>query len=229
MYGDRGQASGNGLAPLRRNIPIVGLMGQSGSGKSTIASALCAALCADARWPGSAVMLSTDWYYHDLSHLTPEARSRADFDRVEAIDWTILSENLDALKRGRPCMSPRYDFATSSRCDPFVSTPPGQLIIVEGIFLLAADVLRQQLDYTVLVSTCTRIRRHRRVERDIRQRGFTEAGAIRQEQQAAAAFDRLNPNPDQLADLVVDGSAPLESIVDNLLTVIVSKFSPSLS
>jgi uridine kinase len=126
-------------------------------------------------------------------------------------------------------MSPRYDFTTSSRCDPFVSTPPGQLIIVEGIFLLAADVLRQQLDYTVLVSTCTPIRRHRRVERDIRQRGFTEAGAIRLEQQATAAFDRLNPNPDQLADLVVDGSAPLESIVDNLLTVIVSKFSPSLS
>ncbi|HET9783404.1 MAG TPA: hypothetical protein VFP94_00465 [Terriglobales bacterium] len=210
-------------------IPLIGVTGQSGSGKSTIASALCAALCSDTRWPGSAVMLAVDWYYHDLSQHPPETRSHTDFDRLDAIDWDLLCENLSALRRGQPCLAPRYDFATSSRCDAFVSTQPGQLIVIEGIFLLSADVLRRQLDYTVLVCTDDRIRRNRRLERDIRQRGFTEAGAIRLEQQATQAFDRLNPNPDQLADLVVDGSAPLESITDNLLTAIVSRFGHTLS
>lgn len=229
MDGNRGQATCNGLAPMRGNIPVIGVTGQSGSGKSTIASALCAALCSDARWHGSAVMLSIDWYYHGLSQHPPETRRHTDFDRIDAIDWDMLSANLSALKRGQPCLSPRYDFATSRRCDGLVSTQPGQVIVIEGIFLLSADVLRRQLDYTVLVCTDDRIRRNRRLERDIRQRGFTEAGAIRQEQQATKAFDRLNPNPGQLADLVVDGSAPLERITDSLVTAIVCRFSHTLS
>lgn len=208
---------------------MVGVTGQSGSGKSTIASALCAALCSDTRWPGSAVMLSIDWYYHGLSQHSPETRSRTDFDRLDAVDWDMLGANLSALQRGEPCLSPRYDFSTSRRCDGFVATQPGQVIVIEGIFLLSADVLRRQLDYTVLVRTDDRLRRNRRLERDIRQRGFTKADAIRQEQQAAKAFDRLNPNPDQLADLVVDGSAPLERIIDILLTAIVRRFSHTLS
>lgn len=89
---------------------VVGIAGGSGSGKTTLSRALVSALGAH-----NVTYICHDYYYRDLSHLPKEDRAKANFDHPDALETTLLVEQLEVLKSGGSVDVPTYDFTTHTR------------------------------------------------------------------------------------------------------------------
>ncbi len=153
--------------PLSSPRPyFVGVVGGTGSGKTTVAKRLREALPADA-----VVTLQHDSYYLPHPELSPEDRDRLNFDHPDALDNTLLAEHLDALRAGLSIEVPQYDFSTHLRGPNTTHVSPAPIVIVEGILLFVDEALRERFDVKLYVDTDADIRILRRIERDMKRRG----------------------------------------------------------
>jgi uridine kinase len=147
---------------------VVGIAGGSGSGKTTVAAKLAAAMP-----PGRCVTLEHDAYYRDQAHLPPAERATINYDHPSALESDLLAEHLRQLRAGRPVYIPIYDFSTHTRRAETRRIAPSRVIIVEGILVFTEAVLREQFDIKIFVDTDADIRLIRRIRRDLEQRGRT--------------------------------------------------------
>ncbi len=160
-------------SPESRLPLVVGIAGGSGSGKTTIANALLEAV------PGMA-MIQHDAYYRDRRDLEFEERVELNYDHPDSLETELLIEHLDTLAGGVPIPRPVYDFALHLRSTDVVPVAPADVILVEGILVLAEKDLRQRLDLKIYVDTDPDLRLARRLERDIRERGRSVSSVLRQ-------------------------------------------------
>lgn len=153
---------------------LVGVVGGSGSGKSWLAAGL-------REWLGEeAGHLSLDDFYRDLGHLPEEERGAVNFDDPAAIDWESLREVLECLERGESAQLPVYDFVSHTRLPQrrhFDFTP---VLVVEGLWLLHPEWLREKFALSVFVDCPEDERLRRRIQRDVLERGRSEASVREQ-------------------------------------------------
>ena len=147
---------------------VVGIAGGTGSGKTTVAHKLAAAMP-----PERCVTLEHDAYYRDQSHLPADERALINYDHPAALESALLAEHLRALREGRAVDVPIYDFATHTRRADTRHVDPAPVIIVEGILVFADSALREQMDVKIFVDTDPDIRLMRRIRRDLELRGRT--------------------------------------------------------
>jgi uridine kinase len=147
---------------------VVGIAGGTGSGKTTVAERLAAAMPA-----GRCVTIDHDAYYRDQSHLPPPARGDVNYDHPSALDSGLFADHLRELRAGRAVEVPIYDFATHTRRTQTRPVAPASVIIVEGILVFAEPALREQMDIRIFVDTDADIRLMRRIHRDLEERGRT--------------------------------------------------------
>lgn len=145
-------------------VMIIGISGGSGSGKTTLAKKI------HEQFPES-VLITQDSYYRDLSHLTFEERQQVNFDHPDSLEFSLLSEHLKTLKNGNSINVPVYDFCTHSRTKNVEEVRPANIIIVEGILLLAIEDIRNLFDIKLFVDTDSDVRVLRRIQRDMNERG----------------------------------------------------------
>lgn len=146
---------------------LLGLSGGSCAGKTTLASALLQ------RQP-SAVLLSFDDYYRDLSHLSVSDRAKKNYDHPDALDVELFLEHMDALASGHSVDVPLYDMATHTRPGGTFRLESAPLVIVDGILLLSVEECREKLDLKVFVDAPSEVRLKRRLVRDTNERGRDE-------------------------------------------------------
>ncbi|MGA9521618.1 MAG: uridine kinase [Myxococcaceae bacterium] len=145
---------------------VVGIAGGTASGKTTVTRKIREALA------GCRVaFIDQDSYYRDLSDLPLEERREINFDHPDAFDTDLLVEHLRALKQGQPVQKPVYDFVTSTREKRTVTVEPGDLILIEGILVLALEPVRNEMDVKIFVDAEDDVRIIRRLMRDIKDRG----------------------------------------------------------
>jgi uridine kinase len=147
---------------------VVGIAGGTGSGKTTVAHKLAAAMPAD-----RCVTIEHDAYYRNQAHLTPDERATINYDHPSSLESALLAEHLQALRTGRTIEVPVYDFATHTRRSETRTVAPARVIIVEGILVFTEAQLREQMDIKIFVDTDADIRLMRRIRRDLEQRGRT--------------------------------------------------------
>jgi len=147
---------------------VVGIAGGTGSGKTTVAHKLAAAMP-----DGRCVSIEHDAYYRDQSHLPPEERATINYDHPAALESSLFAEHLRQLRAGTPVDVPIYDFATHTRSTDTRRVVPAPVIIVEGILVFADAALREQMDIKIFVDTDPDIRLMRRIRRDLEVRGRT--------------------------------------------------------
>lgn len=147
---------------------VVGIAGGTGSGKTTVARTITAALPVE-----SVAMIEYDAYYRDRPDLTPDERSQQNFDHPDALDSDLLVEHLSALKAGKRVEIPIYDFKTHHRRTESRPIEPAPVIIVEGILVFVDPRIRERLDMKIFVDTDSDIRAFRRIRRDMEHRGRT--------------------------------------------------------
>ncbi len=153
---------------------VIGVVGGSGSGKTTVARAILEA--AGVR----AAFLDQDAYYQDLAHLSMDERRQVNFDHPDALDNDLLVAQLGALVHGEPIDKPTYDFARHTRATATVRIEPAPVVVVDGILLFTDPRLRDLFDIKVFVDVADDIRFIRRMQRDVQERGRTVDDVVRQ-------------------------------------------------
>lgn len=196
--------------PLKRrgSSPLlVAIVGGSGSGKTWLARKLESALA-----PHTA-RLSLDDFYCDRSHLSPQRRAKINFDQPGAIDWVATERAIRALARGRAALIPSYDFKTHTRARLGKVLVPKPIVLIEGLWLLRRRSLRRLFDVRIFVNCPTSVRLRRRLKRDLRSRGRTEASVRAQFWRMVEPMHRIYVAPQaRWADIVLPGDSAPENL-----------------
>lgn len=151
---------------LLKKPMIIGIAGGSASGKTTIAQKLYETF----EKTNSVVIIREDDYYKDQSELTYEERCKTNYDHPLAFDHDLLKKQLKELIEGKSIVKPTYDFTVHNRSDKTENIEPKDVIILEGLFVLEDQDLRDLLDIKVYVDTPYDIRFIRRMIRDVNER-----------------------------------------------------------
>lgn len=159
---------------MRHRPLLIGVVGGSGSGKTTVARAIYDFLGRDAAF------IDQDAYYLDLSHLSLDERRLVNFDHPDAFDTDLLVEHLGRLQAGESIRKPTYDFAAHTRAGAVVEIVPRNVVLVDGILLFADARLRSLFDIKIFVDVADDVRFIRRLRRDVEERGRTMDDVIRQ-------------------------------------------------
>ncbi len=154
---------------------IIGVTGGSGSGKTSVSQAILN------HFPNhSIMMLEHDSYYKDQSDLPFEERLKTNYDHPFAFDTDLLIDHLHKLLNYEAVEKPVYDYVAHTRSKQIEIQKPKEVIILEGILILADERLRNMMDIKVYVDTDDDIRIIRRIKRDIEERGRTLDSVINQ-------------------------------------------------
>ena len=147
---------------------IVGIAGGTGSGKTSVTKAILEELN---KTHINSILLEQDSYYKRHDELTYEERVKLNSDHLDSIDFDLLEEHILSLREGKPIEKPIYDFRIYNRVDETEHIEPANLIIVEGILILAVEKIRNLFDAKIFVDTDDDERLLRRIERDLKERG----------------------------------------------------------
>lgn len=146
---------------------VIGIAGGTGSGKSTIAHNIKAAVSSQE----TVAIIEMDAYYKDHSHLSDIDREALNYDHPDAIDFDLFAKQLKALIAGQAIEKPIYDFVKHGRRAEIDLTEPADIVIVEGILAFHRKEIRDLFDIKLYVDTDPDIRAFRRIRRDIEVRG----------------------------------------------------------
>lgn len=145
---------------------VIGIAGGSGSGKATVSKEISKRLPAD-----RVLILTEDAYYNDNSALSMDERKKINYDHPNAYDTDLLIEQLQDLLDGKAIELPTYNFNILSRAKDTIHVEPADIIILEGILVLASEELRKFMDIKLFVDADDDIRFIRRLQRDTQERG----------------------------------------------------------
>lgn len=154
---------------------LIGIAGGTGSGKSTVAKEVYRCLPED-----SIAVIEQDSYYKDQSNLSFDERIKTNYDHPDAFDTKLLLEHLEMLQEGKAIDKPIYDFENHNRKKETIRVEPKNIIIIEGILILAEAELRDKFNIKIFVDTDADVRIIRRIQRDIKERGRTIDSVIEQ-------------------------------------------------
>lgn len=152
---------------------IIGIAGGSGSGKSTVVRHIIHSL------PQNAVtILPQDAYYFDQGHLSPEERAKINFDHPSSIEFDLLVEHLDTLRKGQTIGLPIYSYISCTRSQETIPIEPSRVLIVEGILIFTHPEVRKRMNIKIFVDAAPDDRLIRIIRRDILERGRSYQEAI---------------------------------------------------
>lgn len=146
---------------------LVGVAGGSGSGKTTLVRAL-----RDSLPPGAVCVVSQDDYYHPREAQAVDANGKVNFDLPTAVDLDGLARDLRALASGTPILRKEYTFNQAGREATLVEMQPAPVVLVEGLFVLHHEPVRELLDLRVFIEASEQAQLDRRLKRDARDRGY---------------------------------------------------------
>lgn len=194
---------------------LIGICGASCSGKTSIAMNL------SSRLDGFPPVMTLDSYYRDFEPLSPKQRNEINFDIPESLDHELIFKHINTLMNGKTVEKPVYDYATHLRKGTTKLSPSGSLLIVEGLFALYWDDIRNLFDMKVFVDLDDNIAFKRRVERDIRDRGITREYVFHQyKTMVKPMFDKYILPTRKHADLILDGTMPVEESAGRIIAAI---------
>ena len=104
---------------------IIGIAGGTGSGKTTVVNRIIQSLP-----PGEVAILPQDAYYKDSSHIPPSERCKINFDEPAAIEWSLLTRHIEALKNGVAIDMPTYSYLTCTRQAETVRVESRELYLI---------------------------------------------------------------------------------------------------
>ena len=155
-----------------KNI-IIGITGGSGSGKTYLSNNLINTFGVD-----NINLIQMDSYYNDLKHLSMEEREKNNFDQPNAFDFNLLLNHLKILNDIGKVNIPIYDYKTHTRTNDTIEILPKPILIIEGIFAVYNKKIRDLMNLVVYIDIENKIRKKRRIERDIIQRDRTKESIL---------------------------------------------------
>lgn len=197
------------------DVHIIGIAGGSGSGKSRLVKNILKEVN-----DNSVQVIEIDSYYKNLAHLSFEEREKNNFDHPDSIDFDLLYQDLSKLKNNLTIYSPVYDYKTHTRNENETKKiENAKVIIMEGIFALHNQKIRDLLSIKIYVDTPSDIRLLRRIKRDMNDRGRTIEGIIKQYNKTVKPMFTKYVKPSRdYADLIVPFGGKNKVSIDTIVT-----------
>jgi uridine kinase len=192
---------------------LVGIAGGTGSGKTSFAVKI-----RDRVGEDRCVLIAQDAYYKDGSTLSAAAQAAINYDHPDAFDTSLLVQDLRDLRAGRPVPHLTYDHASYARRVLPDPVKPRQVVILEGILVLAEEPLRRLMDIKLFIDADADVRILRRLQRDIQERGRNFESVQRQYLESVRPMHLEFVEPSKrYADLIVpegaENEVALEAVV----------------
>lgn len=191
---------------MSRQRPIIlGIVGDSAAGKTTITSGLVKLLGSE-----RVTHVCADDYHKYDRRERKELNITALHPDCNYLD--ILELHLERLHYGQPILKPVYDHSTGSLVRPEY-IQPREFVIVEGLLGFTTPIMRQFYDVKVYLNPPEDLRRVWKIKRDTAKRGYTREEVLAEmEKREPDSRDFIRPQR-QYADIVVhfhpgDGVAP---------------------
>jgi len=161
---------------------MLGIVGDSGSGKTTVTRGLVRVLGED-----QVTAICTD-DYHRYDRRQRAERNITPLD-PECNHLDILAQHLEHLRRKQPIMKPVYQHTDGTFGAPeyFV---PGRFVVAEGLLGFYDRQLADNFDVRVYLDPPEELRRHWKVQRDCSRRGYTT-------DQVLTELDRREPDSER--------------------------------
>ena len=201
---------------------VIGITGGSGSGKTTIAQKIVAQMQEDEH----VLIMTQDSYYKDNTGIPMDIRMKINYDHPDAFDVPLLEKQLRDLLAYKAIEMPVYDFKEHTRSKKTIHKEPADIIILEGILVLANKEIRDLMDIKVYVDTDDDIRFIRRLERDLSERGRSIDSVIDQYLSTVKPMYHQFIEPTKrYADIIVPEGGKNDVAIDMLTTKVHSILS----
>ncbi|MGZ4788019.1 MAG: uridine kinase [Terriglobales bacterium] len=201
---------------------MIAIAGPSCAGKTETAKAVAKLL--DAR------IIAIDSYYLNLDDLTYEQRCNFNFDEPAALDHQLLVQQLRSLAVGNAIETPVYDFSRHTRAAATERIEPAPFLIIEGLFVLYWDDIRNLCDTTIYVDAPDDLCLERRQRRDICERGRTVESVLKQYNETVRPMAAKYVWPTKKnAGLVVSGTDTLDHCAAQVLQHIENRLKRPLT
>lgn len=198
---------------------IIGIAGGSASGKTSIA---CKLLDAFDEY-NTVIRIKEDDYYNDQSDMTMQERLKVNYDHPLAFDHDLLICQLKMLIAGKAIEKPIYDYVSYTRTDKTEHVESADVIILEGLFVLEDESIRELLDIKVFVDTPADVRFIRRLKRDVKERERTIDSVIDQYMSVVRVMhERFIEPSKRYADIIIPEGGQNYVAIDLLMTKIAS-------
>lgn len=195
---------------------VIGIAGGTGSGKTTVVNQIIKEFADD-----EVAVISQDSYYKDNKHLSLDERKKVNFDHPRAIDFELLIEHLEELRKGNTIEQPVYSFVQHSRTADTIKTHPRKVMIVEGILIFNDQRLRELFDVKIFVHADSDERLIRRVRRDISERGRTVDEVLGRYQTTLKPMHEQFIEPTKTyADLIIPNDRRNKVAIDVIISLI---------
>lgn len=202
------------MTELKKPV-IIGIAGGSGSGKTTIAHEIADQIHDD----DHITMITQDSYYRDNTGVSMADRQKINYDHPDAFDTPLLVKQIDQLVHRQAIEMPIYDFTEHNRSRETIHVEPSDIIILEGILVLANEELRDLMDIKIYVDTDDDIRFIRRLQRDMKERGRSLDSVINQYLATVKPMYHLFIEPTKrYADIIVPEGGSNNVAIDMLTT-----------
>ncbi len=179
---------------------ILGIVGDSGAGKTTIAQGIVQILGADR----VTVVCTDDYHKYDRKErakigITP---LHPDCNYID-----IIEQHLERLYYGQAILKPVYDHSTGTLVRPEY-VKPRDFVIVEGLLGYHTPVMRQFYDVKVYLDPLEELRRVWKIRRDTTKRGYTVEQVLKSLERREPDSARFIRPQREYADIVVQFYPP---------------------
>lgn len=195
---------------------IVGIAGGTGSGKTTVVKKVIE------RFPNDeVVVIPQDAYYRDNGQIPLEERQKINFDHPDSLEFSLLIEHLEELRKGRSIEMPVYSYLTCLRSKETITVKPARVVLVEGILILTDPGLRDMFDIKVFVDADADDRLGRVIQRDIIERGRSVLMVLERYHQTVkpSHLQFIEPSK-RYADIIIPGGGENQVGIEVLISII---------
>lgn len=178
---------------------VIGIAGGTGSGKTTFTEAIVDIFGKDV------TVIHHDNYYNVLDHLSYEERCKVNYDHPDSFDTKLMIEHIKMLKNGESVEEPVYDYTVHNRDKTkSIKLAPTEILIIDGILILADKELCDLMDLKIFVDTDADIRLGRRIRRDMSERGRSIDSVLTQYQTTVKPMHEQFVEPSKKnADIII--------------------------
>ncbi|EJG07799.1 phosphoribulokinase/uridine kinase [Methanofollis liminatans DSM 4140] len=177
------------------SVFVIGVAGDSGSGKTTFTRAIREIVGADL----VATITLDDYHRYDrkerkdlgITPLVPEANN-----------LDLLADHIRALKSGNTVMKPVYNHSDGT-FDPPIPFRPARVLILEGLHTLFTPELRSLLDFSLFVDPDPAVKTLWKIRRDMQRRGYSRAEVLAEMEERKPDYERYIAPQRAYADAVI--------------------------
>lgn len=192
---------------------MIGITGESASGKSTICREICNVISS---FDMPVTILTTDNYFNDISELikvygTFDALrdNGYDVDSPDSFQLDVLREDLKLISQGKDVYSPEYLLNGTGVSVPKAKlVPSNKIVVVEGMASMYKDI-KDIFDIKVYVETDINIRRDRFMTRAYMERNQDLDNAKKHWEYILGAGEKYVKPARKEADIIINGDTNL--------------------